>query len=96
MVVISGTLGVSEQASYVVIATIATVLYMVPLGIQEATCGIIGNCIGNSNVDLANRFFWLITKITFGLAIIISLVVLFCRNWIARCFTDDVTVKEIV
>ena len=62
---------------------------MTPLGIQEASCGIIGNCIGANNVDLASRFFYLITKVNFFIVLILSLTVLFGRYQIVAFFTED-------
>ena len=69
---------------------------MVPLGIQEASCGIFGNCIGANNVILANRFFWLMTSITFCICLCLGLMICNGRYAIAAFYTDDENVKEIV
>ena len=64
-------------------------------GVQEATCAIIGNCIGSNNVPLAKRFFSLITKVTVSLVIIIALSILLLRQAILDFYTDDIEVQEI-
>ena len=46
LTIISGLIGVSEQATFVIIANLSAQIYMVPVGIQEATCVMIGNAIG--------------------------------------------------
>ena len=53
---------------------------MISLGIQEATCGIIGNCIGAHNVPLAKRFFSVITKFTMATIMVLSLFILLGRE----------------
>ena len=62
---------------------------MVTLGIQEATCGIIGNCIGAHNVPLAKRFFGVITKFTMATILLMSLTILFAREQIVAFYTAD-------
>ena len=77
--VIAGTIGVPEQAAQVMITSISHILFMVPLGVQEATCGIIGNCVGGNNVPLAVRFFHLIAKINVGIVLILCALTLTLR-----------------
>ena len=71
-------------------------LYMTPLGIQEATCALIGNCIGANNVPLAQRFFSLIFKINGLTVIILSLLILFARKQIAQFYTGNAEVLDIM
>lgn len=69
---------------------------MAPLGLQEATCSLIGNCIGANNVKLARRFFLLTFKINTLVVLTISLTILFARHSIIRLYTEDARVHEIV
>ena len=62
---------------------------MVPLGVQEATSGIIGNCIGANNVPLARRFFRLITCVTEIMILSLSAMTFCFRRQITSWFTDD-------
>ena len=78
--VLAGVLGVVELASITVVNGIVCSLFMVPLGIQEATCGIIGNCIGSNNVPLAKRFFGIITKFTIIVVLVLCLTTYLARS----------------
>ena len=64
LTVFAGIIGVTELATQTILITLVATIFMVPLGIQEATGGIIGNCIGAGNVELARRFFSIISKFT--------------------------------
>ena len=80
LTVIAGTLGVTELACQIIIMNMAATLFMVPLGIQEATCGIIGNCIGANNVPLAKRFFNMINVFTFACIAVMCITVGLART----------------
>ena len=66
-----------------------------PLGIQTATCAIIGNCIDSNNVPLAKRFFSMITKISVSLIAIIAFAIIMTRQIVIAFYTDDEEVQEI-
>lgn len=93
--ILSGILGVTSLASMSVCESVGALLWMVPLGIQEATCGIIGNCIGSNNVALAKRFFTMITIFTSVTISGLCLVILFARSQIIAFFTKDASVIEL-
>ena len=71
------------------ITTIGAILFMAPLGIQEATTGVIGNCIGANNVPLAKRFFRMITLMNVFVTVLMSASVLFGRYRFVGFFTED-------
>lgn len=79
LTVIAGTIGVAEQASQAMITTIGAIIFMAPLGIQEATSGLIGNCIGANNVALGKRFFSMIMWSNMAVTLLMSALVLFGR-----------------
>lgn len=95
LTVIAGTMGVAEQASQAMITTIGAVIFMAPLGIQEATTGVIGNCIGANNVPLAKRFFRMILAIDIFVTVLMSASVLFGRFQLIALFIQDESVFEI-
>ena len=95
MTIMAGILGVLELASQTIYIQVIATMFMVPLGINEATTGIIGNCIGAGNVPLAKRFFKLITCVTESLILTLSAISLLFRKQITGCFTDDPELAEM-
>ena len=89
LVVMAGIIGVTEQSAQTLVYSLATTVLMFPLGIQEATSGIIGNCIGSNNVPLAKRFFSLITKVNSVLLVVISTLLFSFRSQIVYFYTAD-------
>ena len=63
------------------------------IGIQAATCSIIGNCIGAHNVMLAKRFFRIITKFTMATILTMSMIIFFAREQIVAVYTTEEAVK---
>ena len=55
MVFLSGKMGVNEQAAVVISLSINTLVFMIPMGMQEAFCALIGNEIGANNPKLAKK-----------------------------------------
>ena len=74
---------------------VCATLFMVPLGLQEATCAIIGNCIGSNNVPLAKRYFKMINYLTLAVIATICLATGMGNELIASAFTDDEEVYRI-
>ena len=62
---------------------------MIPLGIVDASTGIVGNCIGSGNVPLAKRFFEFSTKVNTMVVALCCLVLATCRTQIASVYTDN-------
>ena len=89
-------MGVAEQASMAIITSIGAAISMIPLGVQEATCGVIGNCIGANRVGLARRFYNLIFRMNALVIITISTVLILTRDAVIDFFTKDEEVKAIV
>ena len=76
----AGALGVLEVASLTICISMLAILFSVAMGIQEAVCGLIGNCIGANNVPLAMRFFSLTLKVTVTLISVLALGTILARN----------------
>lgn len=49
-VLASGYIGVKEQAAQAILQNLSVFVFMVPLGIQEATCSLVGNSVGANYV----------------------------------------------
>ena len=86
--VLAGVLGVNEIACQTVVFSIAALTAQVAIGLQEATCALIGNCIGANNIPLAKRFFSMITKVTLAIIMAFGLLLYFFRDQLAELFTD--------
>ena len=89
LTVMAGILGVMELSSQTIAFMVIIFLFMIPLGIQEATCGLIGNCIGANNVPLAKSFFSMTMKVALSVILLTAITTIFARNQIAGFFTDD-------
>ena len=87
--VLSGIIGVQALAANTIFIQVLATIFMVPLGIQEATCCIIGNCIGANNVPLAKRFFKLISTCALIMITLVSMTVILTRTQIIEIFTAD-------
>jgi Na+-driven multidrug efflux pump len=57
----------------------AATMFMVPLGLQEATCSLIGNAIGANHVQLAKRICKVTFMISFAVIVSVSLSVFIGR-----------------
>ena len=80
LTIIAGILGVKEQATQVILFNICAQVFMVPQGMQEAACAIIGNEIGANNVRLARRYYRVISTIAAVVTIAIALVLYIFRE----------------
>ena len=92
MVILSGILGVVEQAANVISFNVIAQLFMVPLGMQEASCALIGNEIGANNPQLARKYFRVISTIALLCQVAICLFLGLGRKFIASIFTDEARV----
>ena len=79
-VILSGILGVIEQAVFVITFNVIAQLFMFPMGIQEASCALIGNEIGANNPKLAKKYCRVITLIAVFMQILIGLLIGFSRQ----------------
>ena len=78
LLVLSGRIGVNDQAAYAILVQIIATIFMTPLGISEANCVIVGNSIGENNSVLAWRYWKMSTVIALSyFALITILMILF-------------------
>ena len=68
---------------------------MVPLGMQEASCAIIGNEIGANNVALAKKYYKIVSTLAGVTLLVISLGCFFGRVGITTLFTNEPAVHAL-
>ena len=56
LAIISGNLGVEAQANMMITMQVAALANTICLGIQEASCVVVGHQIGANNIQLAKKF----------------------------------------
>ena len=95
LAIFAGILGVIELASQIINFNVISILLTTSLGVQMATCTVIGNCIGANNVPLAKRFFKLINYFVASMILMLCFVTFVAREGIAACFSNDEEVREV-
>ena len=95
LTVISGIISIEAQAIQTIVTSGCAILFEVPLGYQEATCAVIGNCIGAGNVPLARRFMRLTTWVTLGTIFTLQLMIFFGKDAIAKFYSNDPKVQML-
>jgi Na+-driven multidrug efflux pump len=78
-VLISGLLGVEDQATTVLIMNIILIGYMFATGLESAACTLIGNQIGSLNLNSAKKFMGTIAWVS-ALTILTSNLILYLFN----------------
>ena len=86
---LAGLLGTTEQASQTIVTTANSIFFEIPLGTAEASCALIGYCIGSGNVALARRFFRLTATIACCEAICLSTLIFLGSHQIASFYSID-------
>ena len=56
MIVFSGWLGVQEQTMQIIMLNIVAMAYMVAIGLEAASCSIIGQLLGRGDVVMAKKY----------------------------------------
>ena len=93
--VLAGLFGTTEQAAYIITVACSSVFFEVPLGTAEASCALIGNCIGAGNVPLARRFYKLTAIVAMCEAITLAILTFFGRRAIAEFYSTNLAVQEM-
>ena len=70
-------------------------MFVVAVGLQEATTVVIGNAIGDNNSKLAKRYFKVTCQIGFGIFFGLAYCVWFWRKPITELFTNEPGVIEL-
>ena len=70
-------------------------MFMIPLGMQEASAAIIGNEIGANNVKLAKKYYKVVSGLAAIALITISASCYFGREGITTLFTNEPSVHAL-
>ena len=95
LTILAGLISVEAQAVQTIAASCQAILFEIPLGYQESTCAIIGNCIGANNVRLAHRFFRLTLWTTLATVLTLMFPLLFCRESIAKIYSTEPEMQQL-
>jgi MATE family multidrug resistance protein len=85
-------LGANAVAGHQITANFATVLYMIPLSIANATGTLVAQAIGARNLEQARRIGYAGIRLSAVLSVTIGAVVWILRDLIVRAYTPDATV----
>ncbi|XP_058139366.1 multidrug and toxin extrusion protein 2 isoform X2 [Dasypus novemcinctus] len=91
-----GLLSVVDLSAQAVIYEVATVVYMIPMGISIAICVRVGTALGAA--DMAQAKLSVISGMlcTVGIALIVGILVSILKNKLGHVFTDDEEVIALV
>lgn len=89
MVIISGYIGVNEQAATVIVMNLVGLLYAFGSGFDGAACALIGQQIGKGNLLKAKQYFQTLCITTITLLIQYTLFFFTMRHTILSVFTRD-------
>ncbi len=89
MAIFIARLGETAVAGHQLAANLVSLMFMLPLGLSNATSTLVAQSIGAGRPDDARRLCWHGWKFTVGLAIVLGGVVFQCRESILRLYTDN-------
>merc|ERR1719198_1390035 len=96
MSLLAANCGAAALAAHVAVNNLLTILFMIPLALGSATTVIVGNALGEGNVESARTAArWSCSGIIVMFLAVASSVWV-CRAWIARVFTSDAAVAAII
>ena len=93
--VLAGLISVTDQAVNTIMLMIISIMFMVPMGVQSASCAIIGEQIGAGRVALAKEYFRLMSLICLVMLLVVQMLFYFFREPIIRSFTTDLAVEQL-
>jgi len=88
----AGWLGAVSLASHTIVINLASLSFMVPLGISLGTVTRVGNLIGEGNPRGAQRASWVALAMGGGVMSIFALVFVLGREFLPSLYSDDVDV----
>ena len=88
LIILSGYVGVSEQAVMVVSFNLTGVCWSFPLGSSEAAAAVVGNSMGENDPALAKKYLRLTTLITIPACLALIATMFFGREWVAGLYFE--------
>jgi len=94
--IFAGLIGVKELAAQVAIINVIGFVYMIPLGVQFAASGLVGNAIGAKNPMQAKKY--AACCVILAVSLVSSIVIIFniSPEMVGSIFTKDQVVIDIV
>jgi MATE family multidrug resistance protein len=89
---LAGELGRNELAAHAIVLNVASLTFMVPLGISFGASTVIGNLVGEGRREAAQRTAWIAFALGGGVMLLSGLVLVSTRWLIPGIFTDDAAV----
>ena len=95
-VIISSNFGTEQMAAMVISQHIAVLIFMLPIGLQESICSMVGSAIGANNVQLSKQISRFTFILSLSISASISILLLIFKTQIANIFTTDKGVRAIM
>ncbi|HLT36271.1 MAG TPA: MATE family efflux transporter [Enhygromyxa sp.] len=89
---LAGELGRNELAAHTIVLNLASVTFMVPLGISFSASTIIGSLLGSGRRKDAQRTAWLALLVGGGSMLFFAVMLISTRHVLPRLYTDEVEV----
>jgi multidrug resistance protein, MATE family len=86
---LAGELGRNQLAAHTIAINLASVTFMVPLGISFSASTVIGSLVGAGRRDEAQRTAWLALALGGGVMVISAAVLITSRAWLPNLYTDE-------
>lgn len=90
---LAGDLGRNQLAAHTIVLNVASVTYMVPLGISFSASTIIGSLVGSRRYDAAQRTAWIALVVGGGVMLLSAAVLIAGRQLLPSLYTDE---REVV
>ncbi|XP_069459714.1 multidrug and toxin extrusion protein 2 isoform X14 [Ovis canadensis] len=91
-----GLLSVLDLSAQAVIYEVATVIYMIPMGLSIAVCVRVGTALGAADTVQAKRSAISGTLCTVGTSLVVGILLSLLRNKLGHIFTNDEEVVALV
>lgn len=91
----SGRLGNVELAAHIIALNLASLVFMVPLGVSQAATTRVGNLIGEGKTQLARTAAWIALAMGAGAMAIGAVIFIGFRHLLPRIYTDDPSVVAL-
>lgn len=96
MTIMSGWIGVSEQAANIVLMNIAAFLFCLPMGMNSATCTTMGQEIGREDISTAKQYYYITATISATLIVFVLVNFLYFHVTVFSWFTSIESVQESI
>ena len=89
---LAGELGRNALAAHTIALNVASVTFMVPLGISFSASTLIGSLVGAGRREAAQRIAWLSLALGGGFMLVSAALLISARSWLPHLYTDELEV----